>query len=204
MKLMILTILVISVLSPVFQDAWCQAGTPTDQVRKMLEGVMTIQTDPQFRGDESKNHRKTAIKKIIAENFHFDGMAKNALGLYWNEVGEVNRSEFRSIFQDLFQESYTRLVLDFLKKEKILYNKEENRQGQVLVRTVIQRVGEEIPVDYVLTPVEAKWLVNDVKIDGVSIVQNYQKSFSRVIKQESFEGLLRKMRLQQQVNEKAS
>lgn len=204
MKLTIVTILMLSVLSPVFQDAWCQTGAPADQVRKMLEGVMTIQTDPQLRGDAFKNNRRLAIKKIIAENFHFDGMAKDALGPYWEEVGEVKRSEFKSVFQDLFQESYTRLVLDFLRKEKIVYGKEENRQGQALVRTVIQRVGEEIPVDYFLAPVEEKWLVADVKIDGVSIVQNYQKTFSRVIKQESFDALLRKMRLQQQVNEKAS
>jgi ABC-type transporter MlaC component len=41
-----------------------------------------------------------------------------------------------------------------------------------------------------------------VAIDGVSIVQNYRKSFSRVIQQETYEGLLKKMRMQQQAIEK--
>jgi ABC-type transporter MlaC component len=46
------------------------------------------------------------------------------------------------------------------------------------------------------------WLVEDVAIDGVSIIQNYQKSFSRVIRQESYQALLKKMRTQQQAIEK--
>jgi ABC-type transporter MlaC component len=43
-----------------------------------------------------------------------------------------------------------------------------------------------------------------VRIDGVSIVENYQKSFSRMIKQESFDALLKKMRVQQQAIGKSS
>lgn len=48
-------------------------------------------------------------------------------------------------------------------------------------------MNEEIPVDYFLTAVQERWLIRDVNIEGASTVQNYRKSFSRVIKQESFE-----------------
>jgi hypothetical protein len=48
-------------------------------------------------------------------------------------------------------------------------------------------MNEEIPVDYFLTAVQERWLIRDMNIDGAGIVQNYRKSFSRVIKQESFE-----------------
>jgi phospholipid transport system substrate-binding protein len=202
-----LTIFAFVMLFPLFlilQDASCEAGIPTEQVRSILEEVMAIQTNPQLQGDKFRNEKRIAIKKVIAQNFHFDAMAKQALGQHWQALNETKRSEFKAIFQDLFQESYTRLVLDFLGREKILYNKEEIRQNQAMVKTTIVRISEEIPVDYSLAAVEQKWLVDDVKIDGVSIVQNYQKSFSRVIQQESFEGLLKRMRLQQQAIERTS
>jgi len=202
-----LTIFAFVMLFPLFlilQDASCEAGIPTERVRSILEEVMAIQTNPQLQGDKFRNEKRIAIKKVIAQNFHFDAMAKQALGQHWQALNETKRSEFKAIFQDLFQESYTRLVLDFLGREKILYNKEEIRQNQAMVKTTIVRISEEIPVDYSLAAVEQKWLVDDVKIDGVSIVQNYQKSFSRVIQQESFEGLLKRMRLQQQAIERTS
>jgi phospholipid transport system substrate-binding protein len=117
-------------------------------------------------------------------------------------LSEAKRLEFKAVFQDLFQDSYTKLVLDFLGREKILYTQEESDQGKASVKTIIVRMNEEIPVDYSLGIMGQRWLVEDVAIDGVSIVQNYQKSFARVIRQETYEGLLKKMRLQQQAIEK--
>jgi phospholipid transport system substrate-binding protein len=180
-----------------------EVGAPTERIRSILEEVMTIQTDPQLQGREFKNERKIAIKKIIAQNFHFDVMAKGALGPHWGGLSEGKHSEFKTVFQDLFQESYTRMVLDFLGREKIQYVQEESQPGKALVKTIIVRLNESIPVDYLLLPVGENWLVADVTIDGVSIIQNYQKSFSRVIKQDSFDTLMKKMRLQQEAIGKA-
>ena len=207
------TLLLITIFSLSFaiqspgQEAWgqnvqIQAGTPTEHVRKMLEEVMTIQTDTQFQGQEFRGKRRAAIQNVIARNFYFDEMARLSLSPHWERLDETKRGEFKDLFKDLFQDSYTKLVLDFLGREKILYAQEEMLGDQAVVKTTISRINEEIPVDYSLTPVGQKWLVQDVRIDGVSIVQNYQKSFARVIKQESYEGLLKRLRLQRQAIEK--
>ena len=181
-----------------------RADTATSQVRGMLEEVMALQSNPQLQGPEFRNQRKAGIKRIIAQNFEFNAMARQALGQYWVNLNEAERAEFKALFQDLFQDSYTKLVLDFLKQEKILYNQEELRHNQALVKTTIVRVNEEIPVDYSLTVVQGRWVVDDVIIDGVSIVRNYQRSFAQVIQRESYKSLLQKMRLQQQAIEKPS
>ncbi len=62
----------------------------------------------------------------------------------------------------------------------------------------------ENPVDYSFTLVQGQWAVDDVAIDGVSIIRNYRQSFTRVIQRESVQSLLKKMRLQQQAIEKPS
>ena len=179
------------------------AGTPTEVVREMLGAVMTIQSDPGLQGPGSRAARRAEIKKVILGNFTFDEMARETLGQYWNTLDGRRRSEFRSVFQDLFLDSYSRLVLDFLKKERIVYVGEDSGQGRTAVKTLIQRTNEEIPVDYYLIQVEGGLKVRDVSIDGVSIVGNYRNSFSRIIKKESYESLLKKMKLQQQTLEKS-
>ena len=178
--------------------ASCESGSATDSVRSMLNEVTAIQNDPKLAGSEMKKARKDLIRKVILKNFDFGEMAMGALGPdQWKALTGPQRSEFRSVFQDLFLESYSRLVLDFLRKQKIEYGPEESAQGKVIVKTAIQKLGDRIPVHYLVANVRSGWLVTDVTIDGVSIVQNYRRSFSRVIKQESFNGLLKKMRLQQ-------
>ena len=174
-----------------------QTGTAIDAVRAMLDEVMAIQNDPKLEGLQSRDTRRDLIKKVIIKNFDFDGMAKDTLGpREWATLSPGQRSEFTSVFQDLFVDSYSRLVLDFLKKEKIEYRGQEPDQGRMMVRTVISRADDRIPVDYLSSRHDA-WSVRDVTIDGVSIVANYRRSFSRVIKEESYGGLLKKMRLQQ-------
>ncbi len=180
------------------------AGTPSAEVRLILDHVIAVQSDPALEGKQHRNERRIAIKKIIARNFYFDGMSQLSLGNYWDKLGKSEQSDFKNVFQDLFQDSYTKLVLDFLKREKIIYGKEEMKHGGALIRTRIARANEEIPVDYTLVQVKGKWLVQDVTIDGVSIADNYKRSFARVIQKESFKGLLQKMRIQRKAIEKSS
>ena len=204
MKLKICLSVLFCIIGLAIQVSPGRAEMPTARVRSMLEEVMALQTNPQLRGPEFRNQRRAGIKKIIAQKFEFNAMARHALGQHWDKLNEAERAEFKALFQDLFQDSYTKLVLDFLKQEKILYQKEELLQNQAIVKTTIVRVNEEIPVDYSLTPAQGKWIVEDVIIDGVSIVRNYQRSFTQVIQRESFNSLLQKMRLQQQAIEKPS
>jgi phospholipid transport system substrate-binding protein len=204
MKTRVMLIVIAAALSVALQQSRCQAEPPVDTVRQMLDEAISIQTDPTLQGQEFRDRRRTAIKKVILKNFYFNDMAKQALTSHWDGLNNAKRSEFSSIFQDLFLDSYSRLVLDFLKKERVQYLGEDVQKGEALVKTTIYRINESIPVDYSLMLVDGKWLVRDVKIDGVSIVENYRKSFSRLIKQESFDALLKRMRMQQQAIQKSS
>jgi phospholipid transport system substrate-binding protein len=191
-------------VSPAAQETGRTHGTatPAAAVRTMLDQVMAVQTDLRLQGRQHRDERRLSIKDIIARNFYFDGMSRLALGNYRDKLSKSEMADFNAIFQDLFQDSYTKLVADFLKQEKIIYGKEEMKQNNALVKTKIVRMNEEIPVDYSLVLVQGKWLVQDVTIDGVSITDNYRLSFTRVIQRGSFKVLLNKMRTQQKAIEK--
>ncbi len=195
--LLIVTLISLSFLS----ENYLYAGEPTETVKKILNKVMEIQTDPKLR--KLRNKRRLAIKKVIQKNFDSTLMAKNALGSYWNKLSKKEKEEFAKLFEDLFQESYTKMVLDFLKKETIKYEKEEKRGDEVIVKTKILKMEDEIPVYYHLRKVGKRWLIFDVDIDEVSIVGNYRRAFSRVIRMASFKALMKKMRLQQEAIKKA-
>lgn len=186
------------------RTAFSAEGAPTERVKAILDAVLAVQNDPKLQGQEKRDQRRVQIKKIIGQNFQFEDMAREALGTYWEKLNPTQRKEFIGLFQDLFQDSYTKLVLDFLKKEKILYQKEEVKGDKALVNTTLVRTNEKIPVDYSLVLLQGKWLVRDVAIDQVSIVRNYQKSFTRTIQRESYDSLLKKMRQQQRAIEKSA
>jgi phospholipid transport system substrate-binding protein len=172
------------------------AVTPTAYVQGILNGVIAIQNDPALAGPEHKPDRARAIRQIIKKNFDFARMAQKSLGPVYGRLSASQRQQFLSTFGYLFQDSYTRLVLDFLKKETIKYDK-ERREGQgSRVNTTMIRTNETIPVDYLVRPQGQNWLLYDVIVDGVSILDNYQRQFAQVIRANSFEFLLKKMKTQ--------
>jgi phospholipid transport system substrate-binding protein len=168
------------------------AGTPTAYVRGILDQVMGLQNDPAL----STQARSQAIHQIIERNFDFAMMAKESLGPTYERLSGGQRQEFTRTFSYLFQDSYARLVLNFLKKENIQYGRELPEGEKARVDTAIVRTNENIPVTYLMHTVPQGWMLYDVMVDGVSILQNYKTQFAQVIHTKSFEFLLNKMQEQ--------
>jgi phospholipid transport system substrate-binding protein len=168
------------------------AQTPTAYVRGILDQVMGLQNDPA----QSSQARSQAIQKIIEHNFDFALMAKDSLGAAYERLSGGQRQEFIQTFSYLFQDSYARLVLNFLKKENIQYGAEVPQGDKARVDTAIVRTNEKIPVTYLMHTAPQGWILYDVIVDGVSILQNYKSQFGQVIRNKSFEFLLNKMQEQ--------
>lgn len=197
-RLKLITCLSLIVLL-ILLSSFAQAYSPMCFVKQILDKVMTIQTNPKFQGSDHHFERAMGIKRIITENFDSRRMARQSLQAYWSKVSAKDKKKFSEIFADLFQDSYTRLVLNFLKKETIEYLDNHTDGERALVKTAIVRANDKIKVDYYLHYKNKRWFIDDVSIDGVSIVGNYQSMFRQEIARNSFNSLLKKMEVQQKV-----
>jgi phospholipid transport system substrate-binding protein len=174
------------------------ADSPTDFIRAILTRVIAIQNDPALAGPVHEPARAKAIHQVIERSFDFPQMARKSLGVTYGRLSAGQRAEFTQIFSYLFQDSYTRLVLNFLKRETVQYRQEIRQDQGVRVNTILMRPNETIPVDYLLCSHRQGWLLYDVIVDGVSILDNYQRKFARIIQTHSFDHLLKQMRIQYQ------
>ena len=176
--------------------AWAQS--PTDYVRGIMTKVMAIQTDPALAGPAYETQRGQLIHRVIEKSFDFQEMARDALGSTYGQISGGQRQEFTNTFSYLFQDSYTRMVLKFLLKENITYNRESREGGKARVDTTIVRTNESIPVTYMMRQVQGGWLLYDVNVDGVSILNNYRTQFSQAVRTKGFGFLLERMKSQRQ------
>jgi ABC-type transporter MlaC component len=172
-----------------------QSGA-TDLVRSVLDKAMDIQTNPQLQGTEHRKARAELIQKVMAENFMTTEMAKDSLKEHWGKLSQGQRSQYLPLFTAIFVDAYSRRVLDFLKRETIEYPGEIPEGKRTKVRTIIMRTNEHIPVDYIVEQNGRRWMIRDVIIDGVSTVENYQNSFDRFLRSQSFDVLIQRMATQ--------
>jgi phospholipid transport system substrate-binding protein len=170
------------------------AGEPTDQMKGSIDAVIKILKNKELKAPEKTSERRAAIRKIIDSRFDFRKISKRALAINWRKRTPEERKEFVSLFSDLLEANYIKKIEKY-DNEKILYVGESVDDGYAKVKTkVITKRNEEIPIDYMLIKEGTKWMVYDVIIEGVSLVENYREQFQQIIDSSSYAELVRKLR----------
>lgn len=175
------------------------AGEATDRVRKELDRITAIVKDPTLQGAAKEDERKARVKELIWQWFDVKEMARRSLAGHWAKRSEEERKDFAELFGDLFVESYTRLVVDHLGDQRVIYLPESVDGGVATVQTkFLSKRDEPSFVDFAMFRRDGIWAAYDVVIDEVSIVKTYRTQFNKIIQTQSYEALVKKMRLKQE------
>lgn len=170
------------------------AGAPTDQLRTSVDQIVKVLEDPALRPEVRAKERRAAIRKEAEVVFDFTETARRALGRHWQGLSEKDRKEFTSLFTDLIERAYIARIERY-SGERISYAGEAVDGGLATVRTrFVTKQGTEIPVDYRMQQRGDRWLVYDVQVEGVSLINNYRTQFDKIIQTSSYAELVRKMK----------
>lgn len=187
---------VFSLLVLISQNAY--ADIPKDIVNKTTDKIIEILKDKELKKPNKTQERRTAIRKVITEIFDFEEMSKRSLAVHWQKRTAVEKREFVSLFTDLLERSYVKKIESYT-NEKIIYLDERIDGDTALVRSkIITTRNLEVPIDYRMMKKENKWVVYDVVIEGVSLINNYRTQFNKIIRQYSYEDLVKRMKNKQE------
>lgn len=174
--------------------ASADAGAPTEQLKTSVEQIVKVLEDPSLKPEARLKERRAAIRKEAQVVFDFTETAKRALGRHWQGLSEQDRQEFTGLFTDLIERAYISKIERY-SGERIAYAGESVDGGLATVRTrFVTKQGTEIPVDYRMQQRGDRWLVYDVSVEGISLVNNYRTQFEKIIQTSSYAELVRKLR----------
>ncbi len=175
------------------------ASETTDQVKTELDHLTGIVKDPALQEKAKEEVRKSIVKKRIVRWFDLQEMARRSLASHWAKRSVEQRKDFVELFGDLFVESYTTLVVDHLGDQQVIYLSEKIDERDAIVNTkFLSKRNDPTFVDFTLLRRGNAWVPYDVVIDEVSIVGNYRTQFDKVIRDKSYEDLVKKMRLKRE------
>ncbi len=178
----------------VWVPAPARAGAPTDQLKASVEQIVKVLEDPALRAGSRAQERRAAIRKEAEGVFDFTETAKRSLGRHWQGLSDKDRQEFTALFTDLIERAYISKIERY-SGERIAYAGEAVDSGLATVRTrFVTKQGTEVPVDYRMQQRGERWLVYDVSVEGVSLINNYRTQFDKIIQTSSYAELVRKMK----------
>ena len=168
--------------------AW--GGPPTDTVREYTDAVQKVLEDPGLR----KEDRRAGVRKIASEAFDVNESARRALGPHWQQRTPAEREEFVQLFGDLLERTYIAQI-DLYGGERLRFTDEKQDGDLAIVRAKLTtKQGTEVPVEARMNRKNDRWLIYDVTIENVSLISNYRSQFDRIIRQNSYAELVKRLR----------
>ncbi len=170
------------------------ADTPMEGVRDTTNKIIAIVSDPALKASEKKEEKASLIRAAVDERFNWEEMSKRTLARNWSERTDDEKKEFMDLFGKLLERTYLDQVEGY-SGEKVLYVSEsvDGKYGTVSVKIVTEK-DTEIAVLYRVKKSGDAWLVYDISIEGVSLINNYRKQFNSIIVRNSYQDLVDKLR----------
>ena len=167
-----------------------------DDINKLVKKKVTIIFDLLGQKDANVNERNEKIVLELNEIIDFNLTAYLSLGKKnWKKLSKKQRSEFKKIFKQY--------INNYIVEKIALYNNQKIEIGAVNIikknkatlDVGFQSGGEQYQIIFKLRKnKKKKWLVFDLDIEGLSVIKTFSTQFSGVLKKDSFDVLLEKLK----------
>lgn len=158
-----------------------------------LEGrEKSIRASIPEKGSSLTPAAKHKVEQSATELVDLEGIAKAALKSHWDEQAPAKRQKFMKVFTARFRKAAAE-QLDFYRTTSTKFAEEKKVGDDVIVPSTLVVKGEPTQVDYRMRQVRGAWRIEDIIVDEVSTVQDYQSAFARIIKEKGFDGLIARL-----------
>lgn len=160
-----------------------------------IKPVMTQKIDNVLlileKKDLTTDQKGEEIIKIIDEVFDYNLMSMISLGKQtWTSITPAQQQEFTKVFERKLKKSYIeKLELYNDQKVKIL-GLEEYKGSRQQLQTELVGKDETYQINYNFYDKKGDWLIYDVDLVGVSIIQTYRQQFAGLLDKKTFDEML--------------
>ena len=168
--------------------------SPTQVVQTATEQVLQVVQDGQLAAPASQDQRRLEVQRIADRLFDFQEMSRRALALHWRDRTPQEQAEFVVVFKQLLGRAYIGRLENYTGEQVVYLSEHVDGEFATVRSKIVTGRGSEIPVDYRLRQVGARWAVYDVAVSGVSFVANYRGQFDRIIRSSSYQALIRDLK----------
>jgi phospholipid transport system substrate-binding protein len=160
-------------------------------VRRISEQLETRR--PELTKDKKALY--ALIDRELLPQFDTDYAGRLVLGKSWRAATPAQRERFVDAFYNFLLRSYATALLKFEEDSvKILPPRRPPKDGRTMVETEMRIPdGSIVPVGYAMHSTPAGWKAYDVRIEGISYVQNYRNQFNAEVAANGLDALITRL-----------
>lgn len=151
--------------------------------------------------DSSSSQIYSLVDEVVLPHFDFIRMSRLVLGKNWRLANPIQKRRFVNEFRELLIRTYSEALIEAAKKiDRIYYSRRNRGAKKTMIRSRVYQKGNSRPIEvhYSMYFYKNKWMVYNVAIGGVSLVINYRKEFANDFRTIGMDGLINKIKNQNQ------
>jgi len=171
------------------------ATAPDALIRDLTNDVLeTIRADKGFQTGDVARVQKLVDEKILP-HVDFQKMTQLAVGRGWRNATPEQRAALTREFRNLLVRTYSGALAQVRDHQvQMRPFRAQPTDTDVLVRTsIVPSRGEPIQLDYRLEKQASGWMIYDVNVLGVWLVENYKTQFAGEISSGGIDGLIKSL-----------
>jgi phospholipid transport system substrate-binding protein len=173
---------------------WAAEGEAITVVKRLLDSVRSYKKANSELSAQEKAANSQA-QKVAEETLAVKDFAQRALGTEWTKLKAKEQKDFTQLLTSLFQKVAYPKSAEFFGDLQIEFRNEKITGTEAVVETMVSHPKEgQIDISYQLRQLNNKWMIEDVLLDGVSLLTNVRSQIQQVIAKESYQGLVKRMR----------
>jgi len=176
-------LLSIFLLAAVSAFAFAEEQTPHQILESAATTIAERLDGNKERLEANPDELYMVIDEILLPHFDTRYAGYLVLGKHWRSASDEQRTRFIDVFYKFLLRSYAKGILEFDQQSiRFFPPRGEQDEKRVIVKTEMKlEDGTEIPVNYSMRNSKDGWRVYDVRIEGVSYIQNYRNQFNAEI-----------------------
>ncbi len=163
------------------QVAHADATASKNFVDGLAKQVLNI---VQADGDKAARTRK--IEAIFANKVDINFVAKFAMGKYWRTATEAQRSAYVAAYKPFILKNYAGRLARYSGQTYTMKGARSDGPVDLVSMEINDTNGQKVLVDYRVSGGK----INDIIVEGVSLLATQRSEFSSIIDQKGIDGLI--------------
>ncbi len=147
---------------------------------------------------ENRDELYALINEVLLPRFDRKLAAQLVLAKHWRTASEEQRERFVDAFYNSLLRKYADGLLEFSEDriEVLEFRGDTSAKRSLVKTTVTLDDGTEVPVHYDLVNRGDRWLIFNVKVEGVSYVSNFRTELDAEIRGSSLQAVIDRLEVE--------
>jgi phospholipid transport system substrate-binding protein len=170
------------------------AGAPRGAVTDAIDDAIAILHNTRVPVEQ----RRRELRTLAERNLDLARMSENVLGTHWTEMTPAQQREFVPLFEAFIEAAYLGEIQEYVKLKIDVGRQTLDGADHARVDASVKQPGEDpMEITFLLERAPHGWLMYDVVVDDIGMVENYRAQFDRVIRTRGLSRLEAELRLKQ-------